>query len=61
MHKEVIHFILENIVHIFDIPQTLITDQGSSFMSHQVHEFAKSNGQAKVQQQDLDQANQEEN
>jgi hypothetical protein len=41
-HKEVIHFILEHIIHRFSIPQTLTTDQGSSFMSHQVHEFAKS-------------------
>jgi hypothetical protein len=42
MHKEVIYFILEHIVHRFDIPQTLTTDQGSSFMSHQVCEFAES-------------------
>jgi hypothetical protein len=41
-HKEVIHFILEHIIHRFDIPQTLTTDQGSSFMSHQVCEFVKS-------------------
>jgi tRNA U38,U39,U40 pseudouridine synthase TruA len=41
-HKDLIHFILENIVHRFDIPQTLITDQASSFMSHQVRELAKS-------------------
>jgi transposase InsO family protein len=41
-HKEEIHFILEHIVHRFGIPQTLTMDQGSSFMSHQVHEFAKS-------------------
>jgi hypothetical protein len=41
MHREVIHFILEHIVHRFGIPQTLTTDQGSSFMSHQVHEFAE--------------------
>jgi hypothetical protein len=33
-HKEVIHFILDHIVHRFGIPQTLTTDQGSSFMSH---------------------------
>jgi transposase len=42
MHQEVIHFILEHIIHRFDIPQTLTTDQGSSFMSHQVCEFAES-------------------
>jgi transposase InsO family protein len=41
-HKEVICFILEHIVHRFGIPQTLTMDQGSSFMSHQVHEFAES-------------------
>jgi transposase InsO family protein len=42
MHKEVIHFILEHIIHRFSAPQTLITDQGSSFMSHHVCEFAES-------------------
>jgi transposase InsO family protein len=41
-HKEIIHFILEHIVHRFGIPQTLTTDQGSPFMSHQVREFAES-------------------
>jgi hypothetical protein len=41
-HREVIHFISEHIVHRFGIPQTLTTDHGSSFMSHQVHNFAKS-------------------
>jgi hypothetical protein len=41
-HKEVINFILEHIVHKFVIPQTLNTDQGSSFMSHQVCEFTES-------------------
>jgi hypothetical protein len=42
VHKEVIHFILEHIVHRFGIPQTLTMDQGSSFMSHQVRECAES-------------------
>jgi transposase InsO family protein len=41
-HKEAIHFILEHIVHRFGIPQILTTDQSSSFMSHQVREFAES-------------------
>jgi transposase InsO family protein len=41
-HKNVIHFIFEHIVHKFGIPQTLTTDQGSSFMSYQLHEFAMS-------------------
>jgi transposase InsO family protein len=41
-HREVIHFILEHIVHRFSITQILTTDQGSSFMSHQVREFAES-------------------
>jgi hypothetical protein len=42
MHKEVIHFISENIIHRFGIPQTLTTNQGVLFMSHQVREFAES-------------------
>jgi hypothetical protein len=42
MHKEVIHFILEHIVHRFDIPQALTMNQGSSFMSHQVRDFVES-------------------
>jgi IS30 family transposase len=41
-HREVIHFILEHMIYRFDIPQTLTTDQGLSFMSHQVHEFVES-------------------
>jgi transposase InsO family protein len=41
-HKEVIHFISEYIIHRFSIPQTLIIDQGSLFMSHQVYDFAES-------------------
>jgi transposase InsO family protein len=41
-HKEVIHFILEHIVHRFGIPQTLTMNQGSSLMSHQVREFVES-------------------
>jgi ABC-type enterochelin transport system permease subunit len=39
MHKEVIHFISEHIIHKSDILQTLTTDQVSSFISHQVYEF----------------------
>jgi hypothetical protein len=42
MHREVIHFLSEHIIDIFGIPQTLTMDQGSSFMSHQVREFAES-------------------
>jgi transposase InsO family protein len=41
-YKEVSNFILEHIVYRFGIPQTLTTDHGSSFMSHQVRDFAKS-------------------
>jgi hypothetical protein len=41
-NKEVISFVLENIVHRFGIPQTLTTDQGASFMSHQFKEFTSS-------------------
>jgi hypothetical protein len=42
MHKEVIHFILEHIIHRFGIPQTLTTDECSSFMSNQICEFDES-------------------
>jgi hypothetical protein len=41
-HREVIHFILEHIIHRFGIPQTLTADQDSSFMSHQVRDFVES-------------------
>jgi hypothetical protein len=41
-HLEVIKFITEHIIHIFGIPQTLTTDQGTSFMSKEVREFAES-------------------
>jgi hypothetical protein len=41
-HREVIHFILEYIIHRFGIPQTMTMDQGSLFMSHQVCDFAES-------------------
>jgi transposase InsO family protein len=40
-HMEVIEFITEHIIHRFGIPQTLTTDQGASFMSKEVREFAK--------------------
>jgi transposase InsO family protein len=41
-YKEVIEFITEHINHIFRIPQTLTTDQGTSFVSAQVREFIES-------------------
>jgi hypothetical protein len=41
-YKEVMSFLLEHIVHHFGIPQTLITDQGAAFMSHQFKAFAYS-------------------
>jgi transposase InsO family protein len=41
-HKERISFVQEHIVHRFGMPQTLMTDQGVSFMSHQFKEFAES-------------------
>jgi hypothetical protein len=41
-HREVIHFILEHIIHRIGIPQMLTMDQGSSFMSYQVRDFAES-------------------
>jgi hypothetical protein len=40
-HREVIEFINEHIIHRFGIPQTLTTDQGTSFMSKEVREFAE--------------------
>jgi transposase InsO family protein len=40
-HREVIEFITEHIIHRFDIPHTLTTDQGASFMSKEVREFAE--------------------
>jgi hypothetical protein len=61
-HKEVIEFITEHIIHRFGIPQTLATDQGTTFVSTEVREFpelykikllnsspyyAQANGQAK--------------
>jgi hypothetical protein len=42
MHREVISFVQEHIICRFGIPQTLTTDQGPSFMSHQFREFAES-------------------
>ena len=41
-HREVVEFITENIIHRFGIPQTLTTDQGSSFISKKVCDFAES-------------------
>jgi hypothetical protein len=40
-HMEVTEFITEHIIHRFGIPQTLTTDQGTSFMSKEVREFAE--------------------
>jgi hypothetical protein len=40
-HKEVIEFITEHIIHRFGISQTLTMDQGTSFMSKEVREFAE--------------------
>jgi hypothetical protein len=41
-HREVTSFVQEHIIYRFGVPQTLTTNQGSSFMSHQFSEFAKS-------------------
>jgi transposase InsO family protein len=41
-HREVIEFIIEHIIRRFGIPQTLTTDQGTSFVSKEVREFAES-------------------
>ena len=42
IHKEVVEFITEHIIHRFVIPQTLTMDQGASFVSTEVHEFVES-------------------
>jgi transposase InsO family protein len=39
---EVIEFITEHIIHRFSIPQTWTTDQGTSFVSKELREFAES-------------------
>jgi hypothetical protein len=41
-HREVISFVHEHIIYQFVVPQTLTTDQGPSFMSHQFREFVES-------------------
>jgi len=43
-HKEVIQFITKHIIHRFGIPQTLTTNQGTSFMAKEVKQFAESLG-----------------
>jgi hypothetical protein len=40
-HIEVIEFVTEHIMHRFDIPRTLTTDQGTSLMSKEVHKFSE--------------------
>jgi hypothetical protein len=40
-HREVIEFITDHIIHRFSITHTLTTDQGASFMSKEVCEFAE--------------------
>jgi transposase InsO family protein len=42
MHREVLSFVQEHIINRFGIPQTLTTNQESSFMSQQLKEFARS-------------------
>jgi hypothetical protein len=41
-HREVICFVQEHIKYHFGVPQSLTTDQGPSFMSHQFREFVES-------------------
>ena len=40
-HKEVIEFSTKHVIHRFCIPQTLTMDQGISFVSKEVRDFAK--------------------
>jgi hypothetical protein len=39
---DVISFVQEHIIYRFGVPQTITTDQGPSFMSHQFRKFMKS-------------------
>jgi hypothetical protein len=41
-HQLVISFVQEHIIYLFGVPQSLTTNQGPSFMSHQFREFVKS-------------------
>jgi transposase InsO family protein len=41
-HREVIKFVQEHIIYQFGVPQTLTTNQGLSFRSHQFREFMES-------------------
>jgi hypothetical protein len=41
-HREVISFMQEHIIYRFGVPQSLTTDQGSSFMSQQFRKFTES-------------------
>jgi hypothetical protein len=41
-HRELLEFITGHIIHRFGIPQTLTTDQGTSFIFKEVHEFVHS-------------------
>jgi hypothetical protein len=41
-YQEVISFVQEHIIYRFGVPQSLTTDQGPSFMSHQFREFTES-------------------
>jgi hypothetical protein len=40
-HREVISFVQKHIIYRFGVPQTLTTDQGPSFMSHNFKEFTE--------------------
>ncbi|GKV02584.1 hypothetical protein SLEP1_g15006 [Rubroshorea leprosula] len=42
--SDVIKFIKEDIIHRFGLPETITTDQGTVFVSHQVEAFAKEMG-----------------
>jgi transposase InsO family protein len=41
-HWDVLSFVQEQNIYRFEVPQTLITDQGPSFMSHQFRKFTES-------------------
>ena len=42
--KDVINFVKEHIIHRFGIPQTIMTDGGSFFISEEFRKFADDTG-----------------